>query len=312
MEGCTTVPTTPAGTGFTPEEILPAIANAVIVTDLDGTVTYWNRAAEALYGWTMDEAVGTDISKLIVPDAGQPVAAQIMDLLRAGRPWAGGFLVRRKDGTLFPALISDSGIYRDGRLVGIVGVSSNLGRALQPLLERSTDAALVLRSDGVISYASPAVAQLFGWTDSIVGTSIVPLLHPDERPALADFLASVVANPGAHPPLELRLLTEQGWVWAEAALTNLLEDPDVRGVVCNLRRSLRREAHESAETRVQQLTTALDSRIIIEQAKGLLAGRYGISPDEGFVRLRNHSRNNHIALRVVARQVVNGELDLPA
>lgn len=306
------MPVTPHETDFASEEVLASFAQAVIVTDLAGMVSYWNRAAEVLYGWTAEEAVGRNINTLTVPDVTQPVAAQILELLKAGQSWTGGFTVRRKDGTMFPALVSDSGLYRDGELVGIVGVSCNLGRALHPLLERSTDAALVLRSDGVVTYASPAVAQLFGWEDSIVGTSIVPLLHPEERSALADFLATVVANPGAHPPLELRLLTEEGWVWAEAALTNLLEDPDVRGVVCNLRRSLRREAHESAETRVQQLNTALQSRIIIEQGKGVLAGRYGIRPDDGFERMRNYSRNNHVALRAVARSVVEGELDLPS
>jgi PAS domain S-box-containing protein len=298
--------------GFSADEVLATMAQAVIVTDLEGLVLYWNQAAEKMYGWTAEEAVGADINALTVPKMTQPVAGQIMDLLRAGQSWTGGFMVRRKDGTMFPALVSDSGLYQEGELVGIVGISSNLGQALQPLLERSTDAALVLRSDGVVTYASPAVAQLFGWEDSIVGTSIVPLLHPDERSALADFLATVVAHPGAHPPLELRLLTEEGWVWAEAALTNLLEDPDVRGVVCNLRRSLRREAHETAEMRVQQLNTALQSRVVIEQAKGVLAGRYGIKPDDGFERLRNYSRNNHVALRVVARKVVEGDLDLPA
>jgi PAS domain S-box-containing protein len=291
--------------------VLAAVGQPIIVLDLDGVVAYWNHAAEELFGWRADEAVGRPVSELIVPEVAQPAVAQILEQLNDGRSWSGGLTVRRRDGSMFPALGSATGLRQGGRLVGIVGVASNLGRALHPLLERSTDAALVLRSDGVVTYASPAVAQLFGWEDSIVGTSIVPLLHPDERAALADFLAEVVSHPGAHPALELRLLTEQGWVWAEAALTNLLEDPDVRGVVCNLRRSLRREAHETAETRVAQLNTALQSRIVIEQAKGVLAGRYGIRPDDGFERLRNYSRSNHVALRAVAHRVVDGQLDLP-
>lgn len=299
-------------TPFAPEEILASVGQALVVTDLDGVVVYWNRAAQDAYGWTAEEAVGRNVRDLTVPDDQTAVAEDIMTALRAGVPWSGGFPVRRKNGTAFPALVTESGLYRDGKLVGVVGVSTNLGRALHPLLERSTDAALVLRSDAVVAYASPALRQLFGWEDSIVGTSVVPLLHPDERAALAQFMEEVVAHPGAHPPLELRLLTEQGWVWAEAALTNLLDDPDVRGVVCNLRRSLRREAHESAETRVSQLNTALKSRVIIEQAKGFLAARHDIEPDAAFERLRRYSRNHHLVIHEVARQVVARELDLPA
>jgi PAS domain S-box-containing protein len=297
---------------YAAEEVLAAIGMAVIVTDLRGDVVFWNRAAEDLYGWSAEEAIGRKIDELTIADVSRSTAGEIMDALRDGVPWSGGFPVRRKDGAVFPVLVVDTGIRHEGELVGIVGLSTNLGTGLQPLLERSTDAALILRSDAVVSYASPAVKQLFGWEESIVGHSVVPLLHPDERPTLARYMEDVVAQPGAHPALELRVLSETGWVWAEAALTNLLDDPDVRGVVCNLRRSLRREAHETAELRVEQLNTALKSRIIIEQAKGFLAARHDIDPDDAFQRLRAYSRNNHVVIREVARRVVEREIDLPS
>lgn len=297
---------------FSAEEILESLGIAVVVTDADGVITCWNHAAQDLYGWTAQEAEGSSADDLMVPDIAREKVADIRTALRKGIPWSGGLPVRRKDRTVLPGFVINSGIYRDDTLVGVVAVSTHLGAFVRPLLERSTDAALVLSSDAVVSYASPAVKQLFGWEESITGTSVVPLLHPDERPALAEFMEQVVSQPGVHPPLEIRVLTESGWVWAEAALTNLLDDPEVRGVVCNLRRSLRREAHETAELRVEQLNTALQSRVIIEQAKGFLAARYDIEPDAAFQRLRNYSRNNHLVIREVARRVVARELDLPS
>ena len=295
---------------FAAEEILECLGMAVIATDVSGAIVYWNRAAENLYGWTRDEALGRKVEDVTVPEVALETATDIMEALRHGVSWSGGFPVRRKDGSVFPGLVIDSGVYHEGELVGIVGVSTNLGAAIHPLLERSTDAALVLRSDAVVTYASPAVSQLFGWEDTIIGTSVVPLLHPDERPALVQMMEEIVSQPGAHPPIEIRVLAEHGWVWAEAALTNLLDDPDVRGVVCNLRRSLRRDELESAETRVEQLNTALKSRIVIEQAKGFLAARHDIDPDEAFQRLRHYSRNHHVIIREVSRRVVARELDL--
>ncbi len=295
---------------FTPAEMLDAIAQALVVTDLTGRIVYWNDAAEDLFLWTAEEAVGQNTNDLLVTPTARALAEDIMDTLREGHSWSGGFPLSRKDGTQFPALVTDAGIYRDGELVGLVGITTNVGSAIRPLLERSTDAAIVLRSDAVVTYASPAVTQLFGWEDSIVGTSVVDLLHPDERPALASFMEQVVRNPGAHPALDIRVLTEEGWVWCEAALTNLLDDPGVRGLVCNLRLNAHRQAFESAERQVEQLNTALRSRVLIEQAKGFLAAKHDLAPDQAFEHLRRYSRSHHTSIHEVARQVVDRDLEL--
>ena len=234
-----------------------------------------------------------------------------MAAVRDGTWWSGESPARRKDGTRFTALVTDAGIYRDGELIAVIGVSTNLGAALRPLLDRSTDAALVLRSDGLVSYASPAVQQLFGWPpEHVMGRPVLPLLHPEDRRALGGFLSRVVTEPGAHPPVELRVRRGQGWVWAEAALTNLLDDPTVRGVVCNLRPSLRRATHQEAQTRAQQLQTALDTRLIIEQAKGYLAGRDQITADLALQRLRDHARRHQLPIHDVARRVISGDLPM--
>lgn len=284
------------------------MGHAVITTAPDGTVVFWNPAAERLYGWTAEETIGRNIAELAVPDVAQDVAAEIMAALRDGIPWSGGFLVRRKDSSLFPALVTDSGIYRDGTLIGIVGVSINLGSALRPLLERSTDAALVLRHDAVITYASPAVEMLFGWDqDALIGTSIVRLLHDEDRHALAELLEDVVGHPGVHAPVEVRVQAWHDWRWAEAAFTNLLDDPTVRGVVCNLHPSPARVGREQAELRARQLETALQSRMVIELAKGYLVGRDGLTPDEAFQALRSYTRSHHLKIHDVCRRVVDGE-----
>jgi hypothetical protein len=59
-----------------------------------------------------------------------------------------------------------------------------------------------------------------------------------------------------------------------------------------------------------QLQHALDSRVVIEQAKGMLADRHGIGLSDAFERLRNHARSTQTRLAVVAGRVVGHELDL--
>lgn len=55
----------------------------------------------------------------------------------------------------------------------------------------------------------------------------------------------------------------------------------------------------------EQLQFALDSRVVIEQAKGVLAGERQISVDEAFQQIRAHARRYHSSLRAVAEAVVN-------
>jgi len=59
----------------------------------------------------------------------------------------------------------------------------------------------------------------------------------------------------------------------------------------------------------EQLQTALHSRIVIEQAKGVLSARAGISVSEAFTRMRTHARRTGEQLTTVAEAVVTGSLD---
>jgi GAF domain-containing protein len=57
-----------------------------------------------------------------------------------------------------------------------------------------------------------------------------------------------------------------------------------------------------------QLEVALESRIVIEQAKGIVAERSRISVDEAFLRIRTFARNHNRRLTDTAREVIAGKL----
>jgi GAF domain-containing protein len=62
----------------------------------------------------------------------------------------------------------------------------------------------------------------------------------------------------------------------------------------------------------EQLSAALTSRVVIEQAKGVLSERAGINLAEAFTRLRAYARSNNLRLTDVAQAAVNGTLDAQA
>jgi GAF domain-containing protein len=63
-----------------------------------------------------------------------------------------------------------------------------------------------------------------------------------------------------------------------------------------------------ARTLNSQLSNALDSRIIIEQAKGKVSQAANCDMDQAFARLRTHARNHNMGLTAVAKLVVDGTL----
>lgn len=72
----------------------------------------------------------------------------------------------------------------------------------------------------------------------------------------------------------------------------------------------RHQALEEAAKLNDQLQHALDSRVRIEQAKGVLAERHGVSVDEAFARIRAYARHARLKLQDVAGEIVAGELDV--
>jgi diguanylate cyclase (GGDEF)-like protein/PAS domain S-box-containing protein len=107
--------------------LLDAVGQAVIAADPQGKVIYCNRAAQELYGWSAEEVIGRPIMEVTSSEALMEQAQEIMTELMAGRSWTGEFVVRRKDGTTFPALVTDTPAHDDeGNLVAIIGVYTDI------------------------------------------------------------------------------------------------------------------------------------------------------------------------------------------
>jgi len=111
--------------------LLDAVNQAVIATDLEGRIRFWNRAAETLYGWSKAEALGESIVEITPAWGEQTQAAEIMTRLRQGQSWSGEFQVRDRAGREFTVLVHNAPIYDSaGQLVGIIGVSTDISESL--------------------------------------------------------------------------------------------------------------------------------------------------------------------------------------
>ncbi|MDX2007205.1 MAG: PAS domain S-box protein [Meiothermus sp.] len=223
--------------------LLNAVDQAVIATDLEGRVVHWNRFAERLYGWSAAEALGMPIHELTPTELSRGQAEEIMAALRVGQSWAGEFQVRRKDGTAFPALVTDSPIFdAEGRQIGIVGVSADISerkRAEAELRESERRLSEAQRMAKVGSWAwdlrnnavecSAQIYDILGLEPPRVDVSaydIFPFVHPDDRDRVA--AATEQARLEGRPvPAEYRVLTPAGERWVVGTGEGLRDETGV-------------------------------------------------------------------------------------
>jgi diguanylate cyclase (GGDEF)-like protein/PAS domain S-box-containing protein len=135
------------------------------------------------------------------------------------------------------------------------------------LVQRSSDAALVIDGGGEVRYVSPAAQEQFGYSvEDLVGQVGWDLIHPDDLPAAVELFGAV--GPGAHAAMELRVRDASGeWRWVEEVITNLVDDPGVAGIVANIRDISTRKAAEQELSRMAHYDnlTGLPNRWLLSQ-----------------------------------------------
>jgi diguanylate cyclase (GGDEF)-like protein/PAS domain S-box-containing protein len=131
-------------------------------------------------------------------------------------------------------------------------VRASLSR-FEPLWSRGSDLVLVCDAGLTIRYAGPALEELFGYLpEDVVGAAGIGFVHPDDADSFLTVWGRVAASPGTHERIDIRVRHRDGtWRWVEERVTNLLHDPDVAGVVLNVRditeRQLATEALAASE-----------------------------------------------------------------
>jgi PAS domain S-box-containing protein len=181
------------------ERLLSAVVessnDAIITKALDGTITSWNRAAEQLFGYSAQEAVGRPVD-IIVPRDRRAEIHNILDRVSRGERIEQYETSRvRKDGRVLDVSISVSPIRSaSGEIIGAsksardITESKRTEKALDQEIEErrrifdtSHDLILVTDTAGNFIQVSPSVTSILGYQPAdMVGHSAVEFIHPDD------------------------------------------------------------------------------------------------------------------------------------
>jgi PAS domain S-box-containing protein len=186
--------------------IVESSDDAILSKDLDGLILTWNRAAETLYGYSVEEAIGRHVSMLMPADRLDELRT-LMDKVRTGARIHLETVRMRKDGNLIDVSLTISPI-RDRR--GGVVASSVIARdvterhraddQLRAFLEVAPDAIVVIDRSGAINTVNAQAEATFGYTlDELVGQPLEMLLPERFRGGHVEHRRDFTAAPRKRP-----------------------------------------------------------------------------------------------------------------
>jgi PAS domain S-box-containing protein len=172
-------------------KLLDLSFNAVILRDGKDRITYWNKGAEELYGWTQDEVLGRVTHTLFQTEFPEPLGSISALLRREGR-WQGELVHTRKNGTKLTVLSRWAlTVEPQTNAISIMEANIDITQAkeadranslLAAIVGSSDDAIISKRLDGTISSWNKAAERMFGYAaEEAVGQNITLIIPPDRR-----------------------------------------------------------------------------------------------------------------------------------
>jgi PAS domain S-box-containing protein len=247
---------------------------AIMMLDPEGRIVSWNSGAERISGYAADEIVGRHISALYPNEAAaREQATAVLKRAEAEGAAEEEGLRLRKDGSLFRAAVVVTALRNpDGSLRGFARITRDVSRqhasteALEAavrertrkletesterrrveqalrhreeyyryLIENALEITGILAADGAISYISPAVQSILGYSpEELTGNSVFKLIHPEDIGAAHAALERVLEVPNAPTTLTTYQVQARdgSYRFLEAAGKNLLDVPSVAGIL---------------------------------------------------------------------------------
>jgi PAS domain S-box-containing protein len=209
--------TTPVAGALTPDVIslaeekqamLAAIVassdDAIISKTTKGVITTWNPAAEKMFGYTEDEAIGQSIM-LIVPENRLPEEDYIIGQILQGKKVEHFETLRiAKDGRQIPVSVTVSPIFNtNGVIIGASKIARDISdrrlanekQAILASIVASSDDVIISKTlQGIITSWNLAAQKTFGYTEAEAVGQHISLIIPPERLSEEDFIIEQIAN----------------------------------------------------------------------------------------------------------------------
>ncbi|MDR6536011.1 PAS domain S-box protein [Variovorax soli] len=252
-------------------DLLNLTHDAMIVRNMDAAITYWNRGAEEMYGWTAEEALGQSAPELLKTLSAVPFEQIVSQVLSIGR-WEGELVHYRRNGT--PVVVASRlALQRDehGKPVAILATNTDITErkraeeARQDLeeqwraaFEANPTMYFIIDEGGAILSVNPVGAEQLGWrVNQLIGQPVLNLFYEADRAFVQGNADEAFQRPGHVMRWQARKVRRDGtllWV-RESANAVMLRGGPVLLVACEdiTERKHAEEALRESEERFRTL-----------------------------------------------------------
>jgi PAS domain S-box-containing protein len=178
---------------------LEAAANAIMITDRNGTILWVNAAFTHLTGYTLEEAMGQNPRLLKSGMQDPSFYARLWETISGGHVWSEEVVNRRKDGTLYAEEMTITPVLSNGAIGHFVAIKQDVTdrrraeeqlryqfQLLQSITEGAAGSIFVTDDSDCVTFMNPEAERTFGFTPAeLIGRPLhesVHHHHPDGRP----------------------------------------------------------------------------------------------------------------------------------
>jgi PAS domain S-box-containing protein len=298
--------------------ILNSINDAVITSDPELRIRYWNRAAEEMYGWRREEVMGkTQVLKTSFLDT---TMEEALKTLKEKGEYLGRVVQYRKDGKPIHVQAKYSKLVNDkGELIGFVGIFRDITElvtieeqyrealeTLNRIYENMSDVIGFFDLEGNIKYVSPSIERLTGYrVEQIQGKRFLELFVPEDVPNITNTLHKVV-NTRVGSKTECRISNFEGKnIWAEVIINPSYDlENKLSGIVFSIRdisdRKLYEEELKASEEKFRTLVESMSDIVFILDRQQRHIGVFG-------QWLKLYKTSPEVFLGKTAREVLGDE-----
>ena len=220
-----------------------AFTDCPLSLNTKGTIVWAGPETRDVLGWSPEDLAGSHFSVLTSRLGGDFLEAHLALILGGEDVTSLVDVGVKRDGRTFKAAITLEAL-RSGRgdvtgatvVLRDVTIAHRERRSREPG-RRPGHAVVVADADFTVHHATRAVSRMLGYTaEDLEARRARQLIHPADHATVTAAVDRLLADPDRTERLVARLRDKQDrWRWVEGTVTNRLADPDVRGLVADLR-----------------------------------------------------------------------------